>query len=70
MQSIGLSRNKFEELEIEAIRKMGEESTLRLTNISHPKLLTMSVLCFILEVIKWLPSQNLVNTLGGTDDFI
>lgn len=49
---------------------MDEESTLKLTNISHPKLLTMSVLRFILEVIKWLPSQNLVNTLGGTDDFI
>lgn len=54
---------------------MDEESTLRLTNISHPKLLTMFVLrlsyvCVILEVIKWLPSQNLVNTLGGTDDFI
>lgn len=26
--------------------------------------LTISVLCFILEVIKWLLSQNLVNTLG------
>lgn len=43
---------------------MGEESILRLTHTSHPNLLTMSVLCFILEVIKRLLSQNLVNTLG------
>lgn len=43
---------------------MGGESVLRLTSTSYPNLLNMTVLCFILEVIKCFLSQNLVNTLG------